>query len=64
LRIAWRPIQRLRRIVVMDQGRIVAQGSHAELIQGEGLYARLAAPAVPGGNLTAPRSARILKTNG
>jgi len=36
-------IQRLRRIVVMDQGRIVAQGSHAELIQGDGLYARLAA---------------------
>jgi ATP-binding cassette, subfamily B, bacterial len=36
-------IQRLRRIVVLDQGRIVAQGSHAELSQGEGLYARLAA---------------------
>ncbi len=36
-------IQRLRRIVVMDAGSIVAQGSHAELIQGEGLYARLAA---------------------
>jgi len=36
-------IQRLRRIVVMDQGRIVAQGSHGELIQGDGLYARLAA---------------------
>jgi glutamyl-tRNA synthetase len=36
-------IQRLRRIVVLDRGRIVAQGSHAELIQGEGLYARLAA---------------------
>ena len=36
-------IQRLRRIVVMDQGRIVAQGSHAELIQADGLYARLAA---------------------
>jgi ATP-binding cassette subfamily B protein len=36
-------IQRLRRIVVLDQGRIVAQGSHAELIRGEGLYARLAA---------------------
>ena len=36
-------IQRLRRIVVMDQGRIVAQGSHTELIQADGLYARLAA---------------------
>ena len=36
-------IQRLRRIVVMDQGRIVAQGDHAQLIQGDGLYARLAA---------------------
>lgn len=36
-------IQRLERIVVMDQGRIVAQGNHAQLIQGEGLYARLAA---------------------
>jgi ATP-binding cassette subfamily B protein len=36
-------IQRLRRIVVIDQGRIVAQGDHAQLIQGDGLYARLAA---------------------
>ena len=31
------------RIVVLDQGRRVASGSHAELIQGGGLYARLAA---------------------
>ena len=30
------------RIVVMDQGRIVAQGRHAELIRAGGLYARLA----------------------
>jgi len=30
------------RIVVMDEGRIVAQGSHAELITQGGLYARLA----------------------
>ncbi|HEY1612271.1 MAG TPA: ABC transporter transmembrane domain-containing protein [Rhizomicrobium sp.] len=35
-------IQRLKRIVVMDQGRIVGEGSHAELVAGGGLYARLA----------------------
>ncbi|MBU6471580.1 MAG: ATP-binding cassette domain-containing protein, partial [Alphaproteobacteria bacterium] len=35
-------IQRLGRIVVMDQGRIVGEGSHADLIKGGGLYARLA----------------------
>jgi ATP-binding cassette subfamily B protein len=35
-------IQRLKRIVVMDQGRIVGEGSHAELVADGGLYARLA----------------------
>jgi ATP-binding cassette subfamily B protein len=31
------------RIAVLDHGRIVASGSHAELIRADGLYARLAA---------------------
>jgi len=35
-------IQRLRRIIVMDQGRIIGEGSHAELVARGGLYARLA----------------------
>ena len=35
-------IQRLKRIVVMDQGRILSEGSHAELVSRGGLYARLA----------------------
>ena len=35
-------IQRLKRIVVMDQGRIIAEGSHTELVARGGLYARLA----------------------
>ena len=35
-------IQRLKRIVVMDQGQVVGEGSHAELVARGGLYARLA----------------------
>ena len=30
------------RIMVMDQGRIVEQGTHASLVAANGLYARLA----------------------
>jgi ATP-binding cassette subfamily B protein len=35
-------IQRLKRIIVLDQGKVVAEGSHAELVARGGLYARLA----------------------
>jgi ATP-binding cassette subfamily B protein len=35
-------IQRLKRIVVMENGAVVAEGSHAELVSRGGLYARLA----------------------
>jgi ATP-binding cassette subfamily B protein len=36
-------VLRADRIIVIDEGRIVAQGSHQALIQAGGLYARLAA---------------------
>ena len=35
-------IQKLARIVVMDQGRVVGEGSHSDLVRQGGLYARLA----------------------
>ena len=42
-------IQKLKRIVVMDQGQVVAQGAHSDLIAQGGLYARLAALQFSGG---------------
>jgi len=36
-------IQRLKRILVLDQGRLVAEGDHETLVRAGGLYGRLAA---------------------
>ena len=35
-------VQKADRIVVMEQGRVIAAGSHADLVREQGLYARLA----------------------
>lgn len=36
-------MQQADRIVVIDQGRLVEQGTHESLVAANGLYARLAA---------------------
>ncbi|TSA10496.1 MAG: ATP-binding cassette domain-containing protein [Betaproteobacteria bacterium] len=47
-------VQNADRIVVMDDGRIIATGTHDELVREKGLYARLAALQFLGGGATVP----------
>lgn len=44
-------ILRLNRIVVLDQGRIIGEGSHSELLRRNGLYAELASLQFNDGNV-------------
>ena len=41
-------VQRADRLLVVDQGRIVEEGTHAELLARRGLYAQAVSAAVPG----------------
>ena len=50
-------VQKADRIVVMEQGRIVEEGAHAELMQRDGLYAKLARMQFHAPQLVAPVAA-------
>jgi ATP-binding cassette subfamily B protein len=56
-------VQKADRIIVMEQGRIVEEGNHQELMQRDGLYAKLArmqfhtAPFAPSAETVEPQEA-------
>ncbi|MBE0612569.1 MAG: ATP-binding cassette domain-containing protein [Burkholderiales bacterium] len=51
-------VQNADRIVVMDEGRIIATGTHDQLVREKGLYARLAALQFLGGAAVPPEAGR------
>src|SRR5262249_23622519 len=54
-------VQRATRILVLDQGRIVEEGRHADLMRRGGLYSRLAEVQFPRGAAQCPaRGARMV----
>jgi ATP-binding cassette subfamily B protein len=53
-------IKKADRIIVLDHGRIVEQGTHAELLQRGGLYGRLADLQLAGDPHPPPVSARLV----